>query len=349
MKARKGQIAILLAAALLAVIVLAVMNVSVFLAVRSKNRAMNAGDAAAIAVAKYQGELLNRIGQLNVDHLRAAIARDLDECARITLLQRRICFLDPMKGLSIGNAAARANGVERSPCDSVLRILREHVVDIRRVFATDPDLYPPPWEGAWEEYATQLETMVGELGEGFVAGPDNIEFVDAWECFPLLSKQFYNAIAGRSWCWFHFNGEWLLDRDSHNMPRPDFSVRHSCDNCEIYPLHLEFRPMYGLDEEMREVIMRLVGCTPAEIEKADLYVSNNQIQNFCECLDSRKMTISPAEVGGRSCTLCLLCNMSYVYDTGFDWDPKRMQLAQGETKGISTKREVYRNGWEIVV
>ena len=87
----------------------------------------------------------------------------------------------------------------------------------------------------------------------------------------------------------------------------------------------------------------------AEIEKAGLYVSPNQIQNFCECLDSRKMTISPAEVGGRSCTLCLLCNMSYVYDTGFDWDPKRMQLAQGETKGISTKREVYRNGWEIVV
>ena len=87
----------------------------------------------------------------------------------------------------------------------------------------------------------------------------------------------------------------------------------------------------------------------AEIEKAGLYVSLNQIQNFCECIDSRKMTISPAEVGGRSCTLCLLCNMSYVYDTGFDWDPVNMQLADGEAKGISTKREVYRNGWEIVV
>ena len=69
MKARRGQIAILLAAALLAVIVLAVMNVSVFLAVRSKNRAMNAGDAAALAVAKYQGELINRIGRLNIEHL----------------------------------------------------------------------------------------------------------------------------------------------------------------------------------------------------------------------------------------------------------------------------------------
>ena len=87
----------------------------------------------------------------------------------------------------------------------------------------------------------------------------------------------------------------------------------------------------------------------AEIKKAGLYESPNQIQNFCECLDSRKITISPAEVGGRSCTLCLLCNMSYIYDTGFDWDPKNMQLAEGETKGISTKREVYRNGWEIVV
>ena len=87
----------------------------------------------------------------------------------------------------------------------------------------------------------------------------------------------------------------------------------------------------------------------AEIKKAGLYESPNQIQNFCECLDSRKITISPAEVGGRSCTLCLLCNMSYIYDTGFDWDPEKMELASGETKGISTKRECYRNGWEIVV
>ncbi|MBR1921209.1 MAG: Gfo/Idh/MocA family oxidoreductase [Kiritimatiellae bacterium] len=87
----------------------------------------------------------------------------------------------------------------------------------------------------------------------------------------------------------------------------------------------------------------------AEIAKAGLYKSPNQIQNFCECVDSRKPTISPAEVGGRSGTLCLLCNMSYVYDTGFDWDGKKMELVGCNCKGISTKREVYRNGWEIVV
>lgn len=86
----------------------------------------------------------------------------------------------------------------------------------------------------------------------------------------------------------------------------------------------------------------------AEIKKADLYVSPNQIQNFCECVDSRKMTISPAEVGGRSGTLCLLCNMSYQYDTGFDWDPVNMEIKGCNCKGISTKRTDYR-GWDIVV
>ena len=85
------------------------------------------------------------------------------------------------------------------------------------------------------------------------------------------------------------------------------------------------------------------------IAKAGVYVSRNQVVNFCECVESRRPTISPAEVGGRSCTLCLLCNMSYQYDTGFDWDPAKMEIRGGNPKGISTKREKYRNGWEIVV
>ena len=86
------------------------------------------------------------------------------------------------------------------------------------------------------------------------------------------------------------------------------------------------------------------------IKKADLYVSTNHVQNFCECVESRKCTITPAEVGGRSSTLCLLCNMSYQYDRGFEWDGKRMTFKSGTcTGGISDKREVYRNGWNIVV
>ena len=85
------------------------------------------------------------------------------------------------------------------------------------------------------------------------------------------------------------------------------------------------------------------------VKKAGLYVSRNEVVNFCECVESRESTISPAEVGGRSCTLCLLCNMSYQYDTGFDWDPVGMTFANGTGKGISLKREGDCNGWEVRV
>lgn len=66
------------------------------------------------------------------------------------------------------------------------------------------------------------------------------------------------------------------------------------------------------------------------------------------CID-RTPTISPASVGGRTSILCGLCNLSYVYDTGFDWDPVRNTFANGTGKGISLKREHYRNGWDVKV
>jgi predicted dehydrogenase len=85
------------------------------------------------------------------------------------------------------------------------------------------------------------------------------------------------------------------------------------------------------------------------VAKDQLYKSPNQVQNFVECYFSRKETISPAEVGGRGAVLCQLCNMSYVYDTGFDWDPVKMDFANGTGKGIQLSRDYCRNGWEVTV
>ncbi len=82
--------------------------------------------------------------------------------------------------------------------------------------------------------------------------------------------------------------------------------------------------------------------------KVQLYKSPNQVKNFVDCVLSRETTISPAEVGGRSGTLCLLCNMSYQYDTGFDWDGENMQIKGANPKRLSTRRADYR-GWDIVV
>jgi len=103
------------------------------------------------------------------------------------------------------------------------------------------------------------------------------------------------------------------------------------------------------DNKLDNAVAKLIKDFDLANAKVQVYKSVNQVQNFCECMASREMTISPAEVGGRSATLCLLCNMSYKYDTGFDWEPKAMELAGKNCKGLSIKRDVYRKGWDIVV
>ena len=104
-----------------------------------------------------------------------------------------------------------------------------------------------------------------------------------------------------------------------------------------------------VDNKLAKAVDKLIKTFDLEHAKLQVYKSENQVKNFCECVESREMTISPAEVGGRSATLCLLCNLSYQYDTGFEWDGKKMELRGCNRKGISIKRETYRNGWDIVV
>ena len=103
------------------------------------------------------------------------------------------------------------------------------------------------------------------------------------------------------------------------------------------------------DDRLTSVLARLTKRYDLDHAKVQLYRSPNQVRNFCECIATRKRTISPAEVGGRGATLCLLCNMSYRYDTGFEWDPVKMDFADGNPKGLSIRREECRNGWEIRV
>ena len=212
---RGGQVALYLALVLVVIAFLALMNVGAYLSVTARNRTMNAGDAAALAVARHQGELLNRIGRMNVDHLQAVLDRSLDPalsgeeaarrreaaraaCRQIAANQRRDCFLGPLEGIRIGNEWAQRNGIE-VPDEDAAEVIRQHVVDIRTGYAMDIEQFPEPWEGAWEEYAAALEALTAG---GLYAAPDNIDFIDAAGGHLLLNAQFYNAIAGRNWCWF---------------------------------------------------------------------------------------------------------------------------------------------------
>ncbi len=265
-RARTGQVAIYLIMILVVIFMLALLNVDSFIAVRGKNRVQNAGDAAALAAARKQGALLNEIGRRNLEHVRCAL--HAVTCRRhgreeavlageeIVSHQRRCALLRPLDALREADRAARKNGMDVRP--EFAKILEDHVRDIRLVYAGGEndagEPYPEPFPGAWTEYATALENVIAG---GLAVGPDNIEFYDAASGHPLLWREFYHAIAGRNWCWFHFNPVGLRLLENYNSwhdwgPLPT-RLEHSFDNCEIFSLHVVARKgalteMLSLDE-----------------------------------------------------------------------------------------------------
>lgn len=246
MTAHRGQVALYLVVVLVAITILMLSNVGAFLAVRAKNHAMNAGDAAALAAARRQGELLNEIGRLNLRHAEAEYVGDWARAREIVQEQRRIAFLGPLDCVRAANRAAKDNGAVDTP--EFANILRRHVADVHSKYMPNPDLYPEPWDGAWEEYAAELSAV---LSEGLAAGPDNVEFLDAIECFPLTSKSFYSMIEGEAWCKLVVAGiTGLLDVDLHNLPQPVYGQTAAVVNSEVCSLHLAARVLFLEPSEM---------------------------------------------------------------------------------------------------
>ena len=255
MRMRRGQVALYIILVLVAVTVLTIGNVGIFLAVRAKNRSMNAGDAAAIAAARRQAELLNEIGRLNLRHAEADYVGDWERSREIVRQQRRIAFLGPLDCVRAANEAAKANGA--TPSYEFSQILLTHASDVSSKYVQYPELYPEPWEGAWEEYAAELRAVAAG---GLAAGPDNAEFLNAVECFPLTSKSFYAMIEGESWCKLVVAGlTRLLDMDLHNLPQPVYGETAAVVNSEICSLHLETRMLLLEPAELhdfRELLAR---------------------------------------------------------------------------------------------
>jgi predicted dehydrogenase len=63
---------------------------------------------------------------------------------------------------------------------------------------------------------------------------------------------------------------------------------------------------------------------PASAER--LYVSNNHMGNFFECVRSRKEPVAPAEVGHRSVTVCHLGVLSMRLGRKLNWDPRKQEF-----------------------
>jgi len=202
-----------------------------------KDRSQNAGDAAALAAARWQASSLNLLGELNLMHALALAVGDSDTVDLVTNTQARLCFTGPMAGMAAAQQAAKLNGIYVNP--EYTEFVFEHAALVRNEYTQlvgGQMLFPEPYPNAWNEYATMLETIAQD---GVAAGADNaIFFSDSVGGHVLLDRAFYDAIAGRNWCWFYLNAPGLLEEYTGytwwpGLPIVDFQLHQ---NSELFSL-----------------------------------------------------------------------------------------------------------------
>ena len=236
---RSGQAVVFLLLAFTALVFVLLFNVDLHRIIQRKDQTQNAGDAAALAAARWQGSTLNLVGELNLLHALALAAQTPEAVDAITNMQARLCFTGPMTALFAAQIAAKNNHIYSDP--DMTALLTEHAATIRSQYAArfNGEMYfPEPWPGAWAEYADMVELIASD---GIAAGPDNTQFyLDPSSGHPLLDKAFYDAVDSRNWCWFYLHVRGLLESygSYHDWPPlPDPDVNDYADS-EIFGLGL---------------------------------------------------------------------------------------------------------------
>jgi predicted dehydrogenase len=107
------------------------------------------------------------------------------------------------------------------------------------------------------------------------------------------------------------------------------------------------------DKGQITIIRGAYECNPVGLDKdplppdaVRLYASNNHMQNFYDCVRSRKDPIMPVEAGHRIANLCHLGNIARWLGRKIEWDPAKEVFPHDEE--ASTFLDIpRRKGWEI--
>lgn len=239
--AARGQAIIFFLMILVIMVFMVLWNYDLHKILFVKSTTQNAGDAAALMAARWQGISLNIIGDLNLMQALALAVDDHETGAAINAIQARMSYAGPMVAFLASQQAAKNNRVYRNP--GFDELLREHARRVRSDYPhiTGPDgemLFPEPYPNAWSEYASMLEAVANN---GVAAGPDNVSlYGDRTGGHTLLRVDFYEAIAGKNWCWFFNQAPSLLEAYDDYRWWPDLPAppRMEHINSEIYGLGL---------------------------------------------------------------------------------------------------------------
>jgi hypothetical protein len=239
---------IFLIMALVILAFVAIWNFDLHKIIYVKSLSQNAGDAAALAGARWQGITLNLIGDLNIMQAVALTQGDTNAASAINDVQARLCYVGPMVGLMAAQQAAKNNGVFNN--ERFTSRLRKHAEEVRFDYpslgADGRMMFQEPYSNCWQDYAEMI-TVVAD--NGVAAGPDNARlYSDFSGGHLLLDVSFYDAIAGEEWCWFfHHAYDVLLNYSDYQgwPPLPPEIPQADPMNSEYFGLGLAKRAVIG--------------------------------------------------------------------------------------------------------
>jgi len=92
---------------------------------------------------------------------------------------------------------------------------------------------------------------------------------------------------------------------------------------------------------------------PAELDEEPfkdtdvrLYVSDNHLQNWIDCIKTRKRPVADVEIGHRSATLCHLGNIARWLNRPLRWDPER-EIFPGDDEANALLRRPQRKKYAL--
>jgi hypothetical protein len=254
---RNGQTILFSVVALMIILFAVLWMADVHHIIFVKDKSQNAGDAAALAGARWQGTTLNLIGELNLMHAAALAVADFEAVDIITNTQKRLCYTGPMTGVAAAQQAAKLNGMFVN--DEYTQFVSEHADVIRNNYGAmigGETALPEPWPGAWVEYAAMMRAIADD---GVAAGIDNAFFFDdPGGAHVLLQIEFYDAVAGRDWCWFFRYHPHLLEEYTgytwwNALPPPNMRASSSSEFLGLWltPQPRTFSAIAGIDGVQR--------------------------------------------------------------------------------------------------
>jgi hypothetical protein len=212
---RRGQALIFLIMAVVVLVFVALWAFDVHKILYVKSLSQTAADASALMAARWQGITLNLIGDLNIMQATALSQGDAATSDAITNIQARLCFVGPMIAFMAAQQAAKNNRIHNN---EIYGSGIERMAEDAEGYGDDSHgqaRFDPPYDGCWEEYAKMLHLIAAE---GVAVWPMSIQrYDDPTGDHILLNAGFYDAIAGRLWCWFFFHAPTLLE-DYHWWP-----------------------------------------------------------------------------------------------------------------------------------